>query len=482
MAYTSKDIEKEKKKTLSTGLTKDKVSYAVTQGANAASLIGGAAKQAGNTLKKAGYTAGLVKTALNKPGDYQASDEVNQANAALKEHYNSKPGEYQSSYADQIQGLLKDYENTKDFQYDFNADPLYQLYKDQYIQNGKMAMMDTMANASALTGGYGSSYASSAGNQAYQASLGELNSVIPDLYDRAYARYRDDKSDKLQHMQVLQSLDEADYQKYQDTLSDYYNTLNYLQNQAQYLSESDYNRYLDKLEQWQYELEYYTGRVDAAQQQSNWQSEHNHQVAQDALAQRNWQNQFDYQKEQDALAQSNWQQEFDYGKEQDALAQKNWQAQFDYNKEQDALAQQNWQTEFDYQKQQDNRSQSNWERQFNHQVSQDALSQSNWEKEYALTKAAASQKSSGSSSGSSSSSYSASSDNSGSQTISSGTQKFIKNNQSLFAMYEKGMITDEQMEEALYNAYVGKNGDKKLTPEQRIDKATYLELMEYYEL
>ena len=446
MTYTSKDIEKEKKKTLSTGLTKDKVSYAVTQGANAASLIGGAAKQAGNTLKKAGYTAGLVKTALNKPDDYQASDEVNQANAALKEHYNSKPGEYQSSYADQIQGLLKDYENTKDFQYDFNADPLYQLYKDQYIQNGKMAMMDTMANASALTGGYGSSYASSAGNQAYQASLGELNSVIPDLYDRAYARYRDDKSDKLQHMQVLQSLDEADYQKYQDTLSDYYNTLNYLQNQAQYLSESDYNRYLDKLEQWQYELEYYTGRVDAAQQQSNWQSEYNHQVAQDALAQRNWQNQFDYQKEQDALAQSNWQQEFDY------------------------------------QKQQDNRSQSNWERQFNHQVSQDALSQSNWEKEYALTKAAAYQKSSGSSSGSSSSSYSASSDNSGSQTISSGTQKFIKNNQSLFAMYEKGMITDEQMEEALYNAYVGKNGDKKLTPEQRIDKATYLELMEYYEL
>lgn len=333
MAYTTKDLEKQKKQQ---GISKDKLSYAVAQGGNAAALAGGMAKQGINAAKQVGYGIGTIKTLLNKPKDYEESDEVKQAQEDLKNHYNSKPGDYQSNYADQIQGLLKDYENTKDFQYDFNADPLYQQYKDQYIQQGKMAMQDIMGNAAALTGGYGSSYASTAGNQAYQSSLNDLNNVIPSLYDRAYSKYRDDKSDKLQHMQVLQNLDDSDYKKYQDTLSDYYNTLNYLQSQSQYLSESDYNRYLNQLAQWQYELEYYTGRADAAQQQSNWQSEQNRQYMQDYVNQRNWQNQFDYQKEQDALAQNNWQQQFDYGKQQDALAQSNWQKQFDYGKQQDS--------------------------------------------------------------------------------------------------------------------------------------------------
>lgn len=316
MAYTTKDLEKQKKQQ---GISKDKLSYAVAQGGNAAALAGGMAKQGINAAKQVGYGIGTIKTLLNKPKDYEESDEVKQAQEDLKNHYNSKPGDYQSNYADQIQWLLKDYENTKDFQYDFNADPLYQQYKDQYIQQGKMAMQDTMGNAAALTGGYGSSYASTAGNQAYQSSLNDLNNVIPSLYDRAYSKYRDDKSDKLQHMQVLQNLDDSDYKKYQDTLSDYYNTLNYLQSQSQYLSESDYNRYLNQLAQWQYELEYYTGRADAAQQQSNWQSEQNRQYMQDYVNQRNWQKQFDYGKQQDSRDYNLKKQQFEHDKYMDSL-------------------------------------------------------------------------------------------------------------------------------------------------------------------
>ena len=415
MAYTTKDLEKQKKQQGS--ISKDKLSYAVTQGGNAAALAGGIAKQGFNTAKQLGYGIGTIKTLLNKPKDYEESEEVKRAQEELKTHYNSKPGDYQSNYADQIQGLLKDYENTKDFQYDFNADPLYQQYKDQYIQQGKMAMQNTMGNAAALTGGYGSSYASTAGNQAYQASLNELNNVIPELYDRAYGKYRDDKSDKLQHMQVLQNLDDADYKKYQDTLSDYYNTLNYLQSQSQYLSESDYNRYLNQLAQWQYELEYYTGRADAAQQQSNWQSEQNRQYMQDYVNQRNWQNQFDYQKEQDALAQNNWQQQFDYGKEQDALAQSNWQKQFDYGKEQDALAQNNWQQQFDYGKQQDALAQSNWQKQFDYGKQQDSrdynLKKQQFEHDKYMDSLKAQSYSTSSSSSSGGSGYSGSSSGSG---------------------------------------------------------------------
>ena len=54
---------------------------------------------------------------------------------------------------------LQAYLNREDFQYDVDADALYQQYKDRYVELGKTAMQDTMGKAVALTGGYGSSYA-----------------------------------------------------------------------------------------------------------------------------------------------------------------------------------------------------------------------------------------------------------------------------------------------------------------------------------
>ena len=56
---------------------------------------------------------------------------------------------------------------------------LYRQYESAYRRGGKQAMEDTMANAAALTGGYGNSYASTAGNQAYQSYLAELNQILP---------------------------------------------------------------------------------------------------------------------------------------------------------------------------------------------------------------------------------------------------------------------------------------------------------------
>ena len=93
--------------------------------------------------------------------------------------------------------LLRDealdaYLNREDFQYDVNADALYRHYKDQYTQLGKRAMQDTMGQASTLTGGYGSSYAQSVGQQAYQSYLSKMDDVIPELYQLAYQKYQDE--------------------------------------------------------------------------------------------------------------------------------------------------------------------------------------------------------------------------------------------------------------------------------------------------
>lgn len=117
------------------------------------------------------------------------------------------------------------YLNRGDFQYDFNADALYQNYKDRYTQLGKMAMQDTMGQAAALTGGYGSSYAQNVGQQAYNQYMTGLADVIPELYQMAYARYQDKGNDLLQRYSLLASEEEAEYarqyQKEQEAVSDY---------------------------------------------------------------------------------------------------------------------------------------------------------------------------------------------------------------------------------------------------------------------
>ena len=110
---------------------------------------------------------------------------------------------------DQKNSALDAYLNRGEFKYDFNADALYNHYKDKYTQLGKMAMQDTMGQAAALTGGYGSSYAQSVGQQAYDAQLQNLNDVIPELYQMAYSRYQDQGNNLLQQYSLLAG-EEAD--------------------------------------------------------------------------------------------------------------------------------------------------------------------------------------------------------------------------------------------------------------------------------
>ena len=81
MAYTTKDLEKQKKQQ---GISKDKLSYAVAQGGNAAALAGGMAKQGINAAKQVGYGIGTIKTLLNKPKDYvTTSDDPQQRKTVM---------------------------------------------------------------------------------------------------------------------------------------------------------------------------------------------------------------------------------------------------------------------------------------------------------------------------------------------------------------------------------------------------------------
>lgn len=173
------------------------------------------------------------------------SDTVIAAQQVLANQWNSMPGAYQSQWNSKINDYLSQIENRDPFSYNFNEDGLYQMFKDQYIQQGQMAMMDTMGQAAAMTGGYGNSYAQTVGQQAYNQQLAQLNNIIPDLYQMAYNRYRDEGQDLLNMYNMYMDLENQDYGRYQDNLNNWWRETEYLTGRADTEYERDYNSQWD---------------------------------------------------------------------------------------------------------------------------------------------------------------------------------------------------------------------------------------------
>ena len=87
---------------------------------------------------------------------YEESDAVKQAKANLEAQLSKKPGDYTSQWQTQLNDTLNKIQNREKFTYNINGDALYNQYKDKFVRQGQQAMQDTMGQAAALTGGYGS--------------------------------------------------------------------------------------------------------------------------------------------------------------------------------------------------------------------------------------------------------------------------------------------------------------------------------------
>lgn len=114
----------------------------------------------------------------------------------------------------QAQQTLEQINNRDPFKFDLNASALYQMYKDQAIVNGQYAMRDTMGQAAGLNGGYGSSYAQNAGQQAYNRYLETLNDKVPDIYAQERAMYDQQGDDLYKRWQMLQNMYNSDYDRW----------------------------------------------------------------------------------------------------------------------------------------------------------------------------------------------------------------------------------------------------------------------------
>lgn len=214
-----------------------------------------------------------------------SSDYANAIQSLVKPTYTSK-------YDNTIEGLMDKISNREKFSYDFNADPLYQNYKDTYTKLGKEAGINAAATASSLTGGYGNSYATTAASQANQQYLTQLNDVIPQLYSAAMDKYQMETEDLYNQFNMYETEENRQYGKYRDDVSDYY---------------SDWSNLLNG--------------YGTALSSEQWQAEMDYQKSRDAVSDSQWAQTFAYNQSRDNVSDNQWKQEFDESKRQ-------WQAEY----------------------------------------------------------------------------------------------------------------------------------------------------------
>ena len=139
---------------------------------------------------------------------------------------------YKSGYGNALKNNLAKVMEKKNFSYDADKDKLFSQYKNSYEKSGRTTMRDTMGNAASLTGGYGNSYAVTAGQQAYNSYMSKLSDKIPELEQRAYERYKDDEESAYKRLNTLIGLEKSDYGRYRDSVDDYNTNRNFEYNKS----------------------------------------------------------------------------------------------------------------------------------------------------------------------------------------------------------------------------------------------------------
>lgn len=229
-------------------------------------------------------------------------------------------GQWQS----ELDGIMNQIMNREKFSFDMNGDAMYQQYADMYQNQANLGMQNAMAQAAALTGGYGSSYGQMVGQQAYAQQMQGLNDVALDLYDRAYNQYQDEGNQLAQQYAMLADREQQaynrDYQANRDAVAD-----------EQWDQSFEYQKYLDELNQ------------------SNYEKEFAYQQSQDKQAQSNYENEFNYQKDRDSVADSRYEQEWNASEEQRKADNQYRNDVFEYEQERDTIADDRYNKEFEYQ-------------------------------------------------------------------------------------------------------------------------------------
>ena len=162
-----------------------------------------------------------TKDALNTPLTLSSAymEALNYTNS-LREKLNSG----RTSYTDRINEMMDKIQNRDEFSYDVESDMLFQQSLASAMASGKTAMQDTIGQASALTGGYGSTYATSAGNQAYNAYIQDAYENLPEYYQMAMEAYQMEGQEMYNQLGMLKDADATEYGRLYDAWNVNYTT------------------------------------------------------------------------------------------------------------------------------------------------------------------------------------------------------------------------------------------------------------------
>lgn len=215
--------------------------------------IGTAGDTASNTLGLADLTAEPVaeakvtestrKRLAELEQGYRPSDEVLAALAYRDSVAAAQPDSYRSRFEEALEALYDQIAAREAFSYDPTEDALSNSYVKLYTQQGAAAMEDTLGQAAALTGGYGSSYAQTAGQQAYNRYLSQLAALVPELQQAALAAYQQEEQALSDRYSLLSQREKTDYSRWQDTVDDWQKALNAAQQQYEDLDSSERKAY-----------------------------------------------------------------------------------------------------------------------------------------------------------------------------------------------------------------------------------------------
>ena len=171
----------------------------------------------GSTTSNASKLKGVDNDTYNRMNSqFKVSDAYTQAmqqtNALLEQLQSGR-----TSYTDQIKSLMDQITNRDKFEYDLESDTLFQQSLASAMGSGKQAMQDTIGQASALTGGYGSTYATSAGNQQYNAFIEDAYNNLPEYYQMALEAYDREGQEMYNQLAMYSDADAKEYQKMFDS-------------------------------------------------------------------------------------------------------------------------------------------------------------------------------------------------------------------------------------------------------------------------
>ena len=182
---------------------------------------------------------------------YQPSEDVAAARAYRDSVAAMQPEDYTSGFEARLQELYDQIADREAFSYDPEEDEMYKRYAKLYAAQGAAAMEDTMGQAAALTGGYGSSYAQAVGQQAYDRYLGELASLVPELRQAALAEYTQEGKALTDRYGLLRQQESAAYDRWQDTVAQWQKALAQAQSEYDDTAAQDAKSYQTMLKHYQ---------------------------------------------------------------------------------------------------------------------------------------------------------------------------------------------------------------------------------------